>query len=190
MKKLIAFFFAGASLLIITSCSILPSPKVIEISYFDIGFPAKQYTTDVGVQFSPFIGGVGGETKMVFREATNVIRFDPYNRWSTSPAKLIQCYLLLGLKNKNNKINYVMNGELLRFDCDLNQKTANIALRITIKPYKPKSHDKNFIYQVIYTSSVPVTEKKASAYAKAMGKAMDEITAKIADNLKNMESKR
>jgi len=189
MNKLVISLFAGTSIFIISACSILPSPENIKILYYDIGFPAKTYNTDIGIQFSPIIGGIGDETKMVFREAPNTIQFDSFNRWSNSPSKLVQCYLLLALNNKKDTIDYVINGEIVRFDCDLTKKTANLAIKITIKSYKAKNADKNFVSQIIYTSSIPIEKKRATAYAEGMQKAMAEITNKIVNDLKHLKKK-
>jgi len=183
MKKLIIFLCAGTSLFINSACSILPSPAKVEITYYDLGTPDKIYEIPAGIQFPPIMGGVGDETKMVFKGSSNTIKFDPFNRWADSPAKLVRCYMTLALKNKTNTINYVMNGEILRFDCDLEKKTANIAIKITLKSYKAKKADKRFISQIIYSESVPIKEKSGTAYAEAMQKAIAQITKQIADQL-------
>ena len=190
MKKLILFLFSGTLILLIANaCSILPSPQKTKITYYDIGAPEKIYNIPSGIQFPPIMGGVGDEPKMVFKTSSNIIKFDPFNRWADSPAKLVRCYMILALNNKTQTINYVMNGEILRFDCDLKKKTVNLAIKITIKSYKAKKADKRFISQIIYESSIPIKEKTGTAYAEAMEQAIAEITKKAAHSLTTVKKK-
>ena len=189
MKKLITSTSAGTALLMITACSIFPSPRNLTIHYYDIGFPPKQYKSKVGVQIFPFIGGVGDEVRMVFRHDSNNVQFDSYNRWSSSPAKLMQCYLSLALNNNKSKIDYSMTGEVLRFEGDLAKKTANIAIKITLKSTKKSKEKDAYLSQIVYSSSVPVEKETATAYAVAMEQAMAKITQQIVKNIQTLKTK-
>ena len=189
MKKLMTSISAGAALLMISACSIFPSPRSLTIHYYDIGSPQKQHKSKVGVQIFPFIGGVGDEARMVFRHASNNVQFDSYNRWANSPAKLIQCYLSLALNNNKTEIDYSMTGEVLRFEGNIEKKTANIAIKITLKSTKKNKDKKSYLSQIVYSSSVPVEKETATAYAVAMEKAIAKVTQQIVKQIQTLKKK-
>lgn len=189
MKKLIAFIAAGVALLIVSACSIFPSPRTIKMHYYDIGFPAKQYKLKIAMQVLPCIGGVGNETRMISRKASNSVQFDPFNRWANSPSKLIQSYLSLALSNDKTQIEHSIAGEILRFEGDLVNKTANIAIKITIKSNRKNKDKEAYLSQVVYSASVPVEKETATAYAVGMEKAMAEITQQIVKNIQKIKKK-
>ena len=177
----------GAALLTISACSVFPSPQNIKIHYYDIGIPPKQYKSKVGVQIFPFVGGVGDEIRMVFRKSPNTVEFDSYNKWANSPSKLIQCYLAFALDNNNVQVDYSMTGEVLRFECNLHKKTADIAVKITLKSDKKDQENKRQVFQEVYSSSVPVEQETASAYAAGISKAMADITRQIISKVENLK---
>ena len=187
MKKTIVSIVAGAALLTISACSIFPSPQNIGIHYYDIGVPQKHYNTKVGIQIFPFLGGIGDEVRMVFRKSPNTVEFDSYNKWANSPSKMIQCYLAFALDNNNVQVDYSMTGEVLRFECNLHKKTADVAVKITLKEDKKKQGTQRRIFQEVYSSSVPVEQETASAYAAGISKAMENITRQIIKKVENLK---
>ena len=189
MKKLTVFISTGVLLIILSACSIFPSPSSVKIHYYDIGVPGKNYKPKVSMQILPFIGGVGDENRMVFRKSSNSIEFDSYNRWANIPSKMVQCYLTLAFSNNNSDIAYSMTGEVLKFEGDLDKKTANIAVKIIISSRKNLDRDEKYSSQFVYTSSVPVKKESAHAYAIAMEKAMKDITGQIAKQIQKLKSK-
>jgi ABC-type uncharacterized transport system auxiliary subunit len=173
-------------IIFLSGCSIFPSPSQIDINYYDIGFPEKKINTDVPFNVLPLTGGVGTEPRMIFRRETNQIAFDAYNRWSFSPAKLIQRYISLSFDDgKISEVKHFISGDVLRFDGDLVNKTANISIKLDINSY---DHNK-LISSEIYSVSVPVKGENATAYAKGMEEGMSQIIEKIAIQIKQSKGK-
>ena len=186
MKRVYSVILSVTGAVLLSSCSILPRPEVTEIHYYDIGFPDKSINTELAISVLTFSGGVGTESRMVFRNNHNKVLFDAYNRWSYSPAKLVQRYLALAFDdNKIAPTMYVVNGEILRFDGNIENKTANLSMKIDTSPVDGKGT----ISSEVYSVSIPVEEETATGYAKAMQKAMQIITLKIDKQLKSLEKK-
>lgn len=186
MKKIYLIISTACCLFIFNACSIFPSPRQIDINYYDIGFPEKKINMDVPFNVLPLTGGVGTEPRMIFRRETNQIAFDAYNRWSFSPAKLIQRYISLSFDDgKITEVKHFISGDILRFDGDLVNKTANISIKVDVNSY---DHN-NLISSEIYSVSVPVKGEKATAYAKGMEKGISQIIEKIAIQIKQSKGK-
>ena len=186
MKK---FFSLSASLavLIVSGCSFLPTPSNRPINYYDIGFPGKTYHTGANLVINPLTGRAGQELRMVFRDSSNRIKFDTFNRWSCSPNELVRRFLQLALKDKSDSTpDLAVRGEIIRFDGSLNKKCVNLVIKFTLTP--PSDND-NILSQKIYKTTVPVTEIKATAYAEAMSSAMNTITGKLAEDIKQLQKK-
>jgi len=181
MKRVYLVISTGLLLFILNGCSIFPSPLKVDINYYDIGFPKEMVDPGTGINVMPFQGGVGTEPRMIFRDSSNRIQFDPYNRWSFSPAKLVQRYLSQSFSDeKESKIKFYIQGEVLRFDGDLESDTSNISLKVDIYSIKTNY----LISSKTYSVSVPVKEKTATEYAKAMEKGMGQLVPKIASQIK------
>ena len=187
MKRIIISITAVAALLMVSACSVFPKPQDIPTHYYDIGLPSKQYHSNIGVQIFPFVGGVGDEVRMTFRKSSNRVEFDSYNKWANSPAKLVQCYLAFALNNNNVQVDYSMTGEILKFECNLHKKTADLAVKITLKSEKKDKDNQRRIYQEVFSSSIPVEQETASAYAAGMSQAMADITQQIIKKVENLK---
>ncbi len=186
MKKILMFLLPVIFVLIVSGCSIFPPPPDIEINYYDIGFPLKTINPETGIYLNTFDGGIGNESKMVFRDSSNNVQFDSFNRWCFPPAKLIQRYLSLAFDDKKiAPVTYLISGEIIRFDGDLTKKTANLSLKIDIK----STRDNELVSSEVYQIEKPVQEKTATAYAAAMENGIVEITKKIEKQIKQIEKK-
>jgi len=186
MKKMCFIISMVGFLFILNGCSIFPSPLKMDIHYYDIGFPKKKINPGIGINVMPFSGGLGTESRMIFRDNVNRIKFDAYNRWSFSPAKLIQRYISLSFDDqKISKVAYYISGEVLRFDGDLINKTANLSIQVDIRTLELNK----LISSEIYSTSVPVKEETATAYASAMEEAMAQIIDKIGLQIKHSKGK-
>ena len=186
MKRLSSVILSVIGVVLLSSCSILPKPTVTEIHYYDIGFPEKNINTELAISVLTFTGGVGADSRMVFRNNTNKVQFDAYNRWSYSPAKLVQRYLSLAFDdNKIAPTMYMVKGEILRFDGNIENKTANLSMKIDTSPVEGNTT----ISSEVYSVSIPVKNETATAYAEAMQKAMHVITLKIEKQLKSLKKR-
>ena len=186
MKKTFLVISLVGFLFILNGCSIFPSPNKVDIHYYDIGFPKKKINPGIGINVMPFTGGLGTEPRMIFRDNVNKIKFDAYNRWSFSPAKLIQRYISLSFDDqKISKVTYYISGEVLRFDGDLVNKTANLSIQIDIRTLELNK----LISSEIYSASVPVKGNTATAYASGMEEAMTQIIDKIGIQIKQIKGK-
>lgn len=186
MKKFNLVIYMGIILFILNGCSIFPSPLSVDINYYDIGFPEKTINPEAGIIVMPFSGGIGTEPRMIFRGSSNKIQFDAYNRWCFSPAKLIQRYMSLAFDdNKISTVHFLVSGDILRFEGDLVNKTANLSLKVDIHSYQLNE----LISSEVYNVSIPVKEITATSYAEAMGKAMGKTIDKIAVQIKKSKGK-
>jgi ABC-type uncharacterized transport system auxiliary subunit len=174
---------------LIQGCSIFPVPESHSVRYYDIGFPEKQYCTGLNLSISPLTGGRGDESRMVFRTTDNRVSFDPYNRWSFTPSALVRRYLQLAFKNcsRPEAVDYIVSGEILRFDGDLQDNTAHLVIKFEIR--SPENISDELIGKKIYSSTVKTSRKSATAFAEAMGAAMKEITELFADDIRELKKK-
>jgi len=172
-------FLVVSLMLLGCGCSILPTPPEVPVHYFDIGFPKPMEKSEVSVMITPFVTSGPYNARMVFRNSANSIEFDEFNRWSDSPAELLQRYFTLALGagkvQKKDSKQLVLSGELLRFDGDLTNNTANLILAISIRDKDGKEP----ISRHIFREKVSVTEVTASGYAKGMEQAVGKIVTAV-----------
>ena len=182
MKKL--FILSGFCLLV-AGCSIFPKPQTPQVNYFSLGVPDEQMVKQRLVKVQMVDALTGYTTAMCFKTDAGKVEIDQFNRWITSPATQIQRYLTVAMATQmsasGRQTALIMTTKLLTFDCNLNHKTANLTLLVTVK-----EHDK-VKYKQLFTEKVDVTGNTATAYASAMSMAMNKIAVEIATNINSLK---
>ncbi len=185
MRKIVLKIPAMMAVLALWGCSIFPAPNTRSTAYHDLGFPAETFLLPAPVDIKHFDGSIGGRTKMCFRSGGNRIKMDSFNRWSQPPAGLLQQYLALAIrgddKNKKQGV-FEISGEMIRFDGDIDEKTANVTVLVNVS--KVKDNVSSPVLQRIFSSTVPFDGQNASSFAKAMGTAVEKIAATLAAEIK------
>lgn len=170
---------AMALLLSLTmGCSLLPEGSQPPIHFFDIGFPEANPPLGVEVTVKRFRkNGPFGE-QMVFRDSSNTLRIDEFNRWSDSPDELLLRYLTLAFGEETDPAikaaPLVLTGTLLRFDADLTDQTANVIVEVALT-----TDDDQVVLKKIIREKVPAESNNASSYAKAMEQAVHNLFLRI-----------
>ena len=127
---------------------------------------------------------------MCFRSGGNKIRLDSFSRWSQPPASLLQRYLALAIRGtvNGNSDTVEISGEIMRFDGDLDSKTAHICLLATVSKVNDDGSD--LILRDIFSATMPFDGKSTSSFTKAMGAAAEKIAADLAARIKTANANR
>jgi ABC-type uncharacterized transport system auxiliary subunit len=179
----------GLSLLLLTlfsmGCSILPDPEDQPIYYFDIGAPETKNQMKEVVKLSTVEFVVCEKTLMSFRDGGNSVRFDEFNRWSDLPSNLLRKHFLLALNNTSStKPNTLSQGKsldvyILRFDLDLQKKTANVTALFVIHG----TDGRRIFWRTMIEAEKRVKTDSAAGFAEAMGAAVSDLTTRLVAKL-------
>jgi ABC-type uncharacterized transport system auxiliary subunit len=122
---------------------------------------------------------------MAFRQGSNQLMFDEFNRWTSRPSAMLENYFNMRFQEsteegkKSNGL--AIDGEILRFEMNLDRTTADLAVLVTVSDSSGKECLKK-----IYAESVIAKDKSASAFASAMSEAVSKIIANIDTDTKKL----
>lgn len=178
MKKLffalLAVFLAG--------CSIFPKPDTTAVTFFDIQPP--QTITSSGTAPKVMVLTFHSEStygsRMVFKMNDHQIKFDEFNRWAASPDEMVRTMLtayLSGNKEQNGPPELSIEGDVLKFYCDLPNKNVNITIAVTVREYPSQK----IIWCEVFSRNVKIEQDTAGNFAAAASKG----TLEIAEAIKN-----
>ena len=183
MTKRFCFICAAALLPLLAACklNLVPPTGYTDPKTFDLASPAPHDTLPFVVEVDTFSNECSGRYKMVFREETNRISIDEYNRWSMPPGSMLTKYLASrfatppGNQNKTAKPVFELDGTVLT--CELNKQKKQVDLMIHY--FIVESGDESFKITGTEDYSIPVDDTTAEAFADGMNKA----AAKFADQV-------
>jgi ABC-type uncharacterized transport system auxiliary subunit len=179
MKKL--SILSGLCLLLF-GCSIFPKPQSPQLNYFSIGIPQQQMVKVRLVKVQSVSSLTGNDVKMHFKTSTGKIEVDPFNRWISSPVNQIQRYLTIAMAPKAASSNpLTLETKLLTFENNLTTKAVTLTLLVTVKEQREVK------FEQLFTETVQVNGVNATAYANAMSRAMNNISARIAEKINSLK---
>ena len=173
-----------------TGCSILPQPQDQPVYYFNLGSPGKQNILNVPVELASVDFVVCEKTQMSFREGDNSVRFDEFNRWSDLPSNLLRRRLIMTLSNINSSQKSALQQlgtldvEILRFDFDLKNKTANVAASFVLRG----GDGRKILGRTLIATESKARIETAAGYAVAMSAAVTEMTNRLVSKLNALSS--
>ena len=174
MKKI---FFVLLGTLFLTGCGMLSTQPYIQTYYYDIGSPSSEMDKkNWNLEIMSFDTSGPYQHKMVFRTGPNSIEFDEFNRWSMTPAIMLNRYLLMvydcGDDARPEIVKkYSLKGEIVQLEADLPQKKVTLALRLLL--YETVSGDS--LWTRTFRQVIPVKKVTGDSYAAAVKQATDKI---------------
>ena len=182
MKKL-RLWCAAAMLPLLAACSVslVPRTEYTEPKTFDLVSPSPLDELPFIVDVDAFSTECSGRYKMVFREESNRISVDEYNRWSMPPGAMLTKYLAARFASPSNnqgrekKPAFELDGSVL--SCELNKSTTQVELMIHYFIVEPGEED--FKISGTEDYSIPVDETTPEAFADGFGKG----AAKFAEHI-------
>lgn len=185
---------AVALLPLLAACSLNLVPKTgyTDPRTFDLASPAPHDDLPFVVEVDTFSNECSGRYKMVFREETNRITIDEYNRWSMPPGSMLTKYLAArfatppGNQSMTSNPGFELDGTVLT--CELNKQKKQVDLMIHY--FITEAGDNKFKITGTEDYSIPVEDATAEAFADGMNKAAAEFSSQVVKILsKELESR-
>ncbi len=181
--KRFQFWCLAALLPFLAACNInlIPQTDFTETGIYDLVSPAPIGELPFTVNVDDFSNECAGRYKMVFREDSNRITVDEYNRWSMPPAAMLTKYLAArfaarsGNQKRDGKPVFVLDGSVLNFEMDREKKQVKLMVYFFIVEHGSDT----FKITGAEDYSIPVNETTAAAFADGM----NEAAAKFADHI-------
>lgn len=175
--------YAAALLPLLAACSfsLVPQTGYTDPRTFDLASPAPHDELPFVVEVDTFSNECSGRYKMVFREETNRIIIDEYNRWSMPPGSMLTKYLSArfaatpGNQNKTVKPVFELDGTVLT--CELNKPEKQVDLMIHYFIVEPG--DERFKLTGTEDYSIPVDDTTAEAFADGMNRAAAQFADQV-----------
>ena len=182
MKRL-RLWCAAALLPLLAACSfsLVPRTEYTEPKTFDLVSPSPIDELPFIIDVDAFSTECSGRYKMVFREESNRISVDEYNRWSMPPGAMLTKYLSARFASPSNnqsrekKPGFELDGSVL--SCELNKSTMQVDLMIHYFIVEPGEEDFKITGTEDY--SIPVNEATPDAFADGF----DQAAAKFAEHI-------
>lgn len=173
--------------LVFSGCNILSMQPYIPTYYYDIGSPAAEITgKNWNLEIMSFNTSGPYQQRMVFRTGPNSIKFDEFNRWSMSPAKMFKRYFFMVYDCEDDTrpelVNkYSINCEIIQLEADLVHKMVNLAIRFSMSETvsgKP-------LWTRTLKQQIPIEKVTGDSYAAAVKKATDNIMRELNTHLQS-----
>ena len=192
--KRFSLWCAAALIPLLAACSVslIPQSDYNEPRTFDLVSPAPLDGLPFIVEVDAFSNECSGRFKMVFREETNRISVDEYNRWSMPPGAMLTKYLAARFAAPSNnqgrakKPVFELDGSVL--NCELNRTTKEVDLMIHYFIVEPGEEDFKITGTEDY--SIPVADTTAETFADGINKAAEKFADHIVGVLKKEISDR
>ena len=192
--KRFSHWCAAALIPLLAACSVslIPQTDYNEPRTFDLVSPAPLDGLPFIVEVDAFSNECSGRFKMVFREETNRISVDEYNRWSMPPGAMLTKYLAARFAAPSNnqgrakKPVFELDGSVLA--CELNRTTKEVDLMIHYFIVEPGEEEFKITGTEDY--SIPVGDITAEAFADGINKAAEKFADHIVGVLKKEISDR
>ena len=183
MKRFQLWCCAAALLPFLAAChvNLIPETDFTEPKTFDLASPEPFESLPFIVEVDAFSNECSGRFKMVFREDSNRIGVDEYNRWSMPPGAMLTKYLAArfaapaGSNSRDGKPTFELDGSVLSCELNKSQKKVDLMVHFFIIEHG------NDPFKITGTEdySIPVEDSSAEAFADGMNKA----AAKFADHV-------
>ncbi|MCP4179166.1 MAG: hypothetical protein GY756_15510 [bacterium] len=180
-SKFLAALFLFIFITSISSCLNIPSHKPVNI--FDIGVPKPIYLPGIELGFIDFLNDSETMQKMLYRTGKNRIEYDPYNKWSALPNRLLSNYLKASFRTKNiSSKNIVLNlaGSVSSFQVDLMSRQVSMSVEYRIR------HKGTLMKEYSEVVVTKFTEKTPIAFAEAMSRNAKKLAFILAKQMQNI----
>ncbi len=192
--KRFSLWCAAALIPLFAACSVnlIPPTDYTDPRTFDLISPSPLEGLPFIVEVDAFSNECSGRFKMVFREETNRISVDEYNRWSMPPGAMLTKYLAARFAAPSNnqgrakKPVFELDGSVLA--CELNRTTKEVDLMIHYFIVEPGEEEFKITGTEDY--SIPVGDITAEAFADGINKAAEKFADHIVGVLKKEISDR
>ncbi|MHB9138199.1 MAG: ABC-type transport auxiliary lipoprotein family protein [Victivallaceae bacterium] len=180
MKRLLL----GLSAVFLAGCSIFPKPDTTAVNFFDIQ-PAQNITSQGSVPQIMVLTFQSESTygsRMVFKTNDHQVKFDEFNRWAAPPDEMVRNLLtayLSGSKEQTGPPSLSIEGDVLKFYCDLPNKNVNITIAVTVREYPSQK----IAWCEVFSRSVKIEQETAGDFASAASKGIVEIAEAIKNRL-------
>lgn len=174
----------GLLTVFLAGCSIFPKSDGTEVNYFDIQ-PAgatAQAAAATKVMVLPFQSESAYGVRMVFKVNEHQVKFDEFNRWAAPPDEMARALLaayLSGNSEQSGSPDLTIEGDILKFCCDLPDKTVTVSIAVTVRKYPSQ----RIAWREVFTRNVKIEHETAGAFAAAASKGTLEIAGAIRDRL-------
>lgn len=176
---------AFAALLAACSVSLLPKTESTEPRTFELATPEPLADLPFALETDTFSNECSGRYKMMFREESNRIGIDQFNRWSMPPGSMVTKYLAARFAappgNAGLKPAFELDGSVLT--CELNKPEKEVNLMIHFFITEPG----NEAFRIAGTENyrIPVAEATPEDFAAGLNTAV----AKFADRVVSVLTK-
>jgi ABC-type uncharacterized transport system auxiliary subunit len=173
---LLAVFLAG--------CSIFPKPDGTAVNYFDIqpSQATAQAAAAPKIMVLPFQAESAYGTRMVFKVKEHQVKFDEFNRWAAPPDEMVRALLATyfsGNKEQAGPPDLTIEGGIIKFCCDLPDKTVTVTIAVTVREYPSQ----RIAWREVFTRNVKIEQETAGAFAAAASRGTIEIAEAIRGRL-------
>jgi ABC-type uncharacterized transport system auxiliary subunit len=174
----------GLLTVFLAGCSIFPKPDGTSVNYFDIQPPsaAAQAGAAPKIMALPFQAESPYGTRMVFKINEHQVKFDEFNRWAAPPDEMARTLLATyfsGNKEQAGPPELTLEGDVLKFCCDLPAKTVTVTIAVTLREYPSQ----RIAWREVFTRNVKIEQETAGAFAAAASKGTIEIAEAIRGRL-------
>jgi uncharacterized lipoprotein YmbA len=180
MKRLLL----GLLPVLLAGCSIFPKPDTTAVNFFDIQPP--QNITSSGTAPKAIVLTFQAEStygsRMVFKINDHQMKFDEFNRWAAPPDEMVRNLLTAYLSDKKEQTgppSSSIEGNVLKFYCDLPSKNVNITIAVTVREYPSQK----IAWCEVFSRNVKIKQETASDFAAAASKGTVEIAEAIRNRL-------
>jgi len=185
---------AAALLPFLAACSfnVIPPADPMETRVFDLVSPAPLGELPFIIDVDAFSSECASRYKMAFREESNQIEIDQFNRWSMPPGAMLTKYLAARLathsdnQQRNGKPAFELDGSVL--NCELNKARKQVDLMVHF--FIVEQGDDTFRITGTETYNIPVDGTTAEAFADGMNKAAEKFADHVVSVLKEELRKR
>ncbi|NOY75494.1 MAG: hypothetical protein GXP32_06850 [Kiritimatiellaeota bacterium] len=175
------------ALVYLVGCNIFPKRVDVPVYYYDITGPSDGAALNVPLKLSSVDCVFSERMSMMFRDGSNSVRIDDFNKWSYLPSALLRRYFIVFLSdsarmNKESKPKVpvlLLRINVVRFDCDLVKRTANTAILFTVYDSKTSK----MIWRRLITAEKKSRTETASGFAAAMSSAIAETASRMVSEL-------
>lgn len=157
--------------------------------FYDFGIPSANSELK-DISFVPARKSLPRDVQMAFRTAPNCVVYDQFNRWTTSPGRLLCQYLELATASTPDdsqlQASHIVETSILCCECDLVAKEARMIVRVAIR--SRNSHTPLWCQTFDLKSKLPDGEVTADRFAEANSRLAAELARKLKAKLTEIQT--
>ena len=182
----VAFIFFCALLLLHTACIQLniPESRGNRTVEYTLVLPSQFKAPEKKIAVAEFVSDSPAKFKMLSRQGTE-LQFEPFAKWSQTPSVMVTAAFrkLYGLDDVQKNADYLLEGDILTFERNLDTKTADLKI---VYRFIKRSDRTSVSCKELFTS-VPLKGDTPADFADAMSKAVAEQAEKIRQDINSLK---